>query len=121
MYGNMGRSFDISVFIEAHDACGIGTRAPAYAGHWVYTSDECFCQRLDVLPSTVLCIYALDTDSETACSHHEVIPSATGQTVANLQNSEDTPPDWYDPDIEGLIEEIPQISEEVFEVLTELE
>ena len=56
-----------------------------------------------------------------ACSHHEVIPSATGQAVANLQNSEDTPPDWYDPDIEGLIEEIPQISEEVFEVLMELE
>ena len=121
MYGNMGRSFDISVFIEVHDACGVGTRAPAYAGHWIYTQDKCYCQRLDVLPSAVLCIYALDTDSQTACSHHETRPTASGQANASLQSSEESVPDWYDPDIEGLIEEIPQVSEGISEILTELE
>lgn len=121
MYGNFGRSEDISDFVLVHDTCGIGTRAPAYAGHWVYTSDDCFCQRYDILPSAVICFSFLDPGSRTACSHHEVIPSATGQSVASLQGSNEPIPDWYDPDIEGFIEELPQVSEEISDILTELE
>ncbi len=121
MHGNWGRSTDISVFILAHDTCGVGTRAPAFAGHWVYTSDNCFCSRFDILPSTVICVSVLDPESQTACSHHNIIPSATGQATASIQTSNDNLPDWYDIDIEGSIERIPEVSNELSEILTELE
>ena len=121
MYGNFGRSEDVSAFVLVHDACGVGTRAPAYAGHWVYTSNNCFCQRYDILPSAVLCLSFLDPESQTACSHHNVTPSEAGQATASSQGSNDVPPDWYDIDMEGGIERLPEIPNEISEILTELE
>ena len=122
LYGNFGRNADVSVLVETHSLCGVGARPPDYAGHWVYTTDECFCQRWDITPSFVLCIYGLDVDSETACSHHESRPTLeTEQANTSLQNSDDYAPDWYEVDIEGLVEEVPQISEQVSDILTELE
>ncbi len=121
MYGNFGISTDTYSFVLLHNICRIGTRAPAFAGHWIYTYDNCFCGRFDILPSTVVCTSVLYPESEIFCRHHERIPIQTGQPIASLQSSNElTPPDWYEPDIEGLIEKIPQISEELSDILTEL-
>ena len=77
---------------------------------------------VDITPSFVLCIYGLDVDSETACSHHESRPTlGTEQANASLQSPDNYAPHWYEVDIEGLIEEIPQAPEGISDILTELE
>ena len=78
MHGNAGNSpefyfgnwaYDVPGFIELHDACGVGTRPPAFAGHWVYTSDQCVCGRFDFQPTDVDCYHYSDLPDD--CDHHE--------------------------------------------------
>ena len=119
--GNWGNSLpdeDIELFQLAYDTCRVGTRAPAFAGHWVYTSDNCFCQRYDILPSATVCLSFEDIGSR--CSHHERNVASVGEARISVENN-DYLPDWDEVDIGNLLEEIPEASNEIYEILTELE
>ena len=75
MHGNAGSSpefyfgdwaYDVSESIKVHE-CGVGTRPPDLAGHWVYTSDQCVCGRFDVTAGVDCYHYSGPGD----CEHHE--------------------------------------------------
>lgn len=125
--GNWGNSLpdeDIELLQLAYDICRVGTRAPAFAGHWVYTSDDCFCQRYDMLPSATICLSLEDIGSR--CFHHERDVASVGEAKASVENDDylennDDSLGWDEIDIGNLLEEIPEASNEIYETLIELE
>ena len=123
-WGNSLRDEDIELFQLAYDTCRVGTRAPAFAGHWIYTSDNCFCQRYDILPSITVCLSFENIGLR--CFHHERDVASVGEVRASVENDDylennDYSLDWDEVDIGSLLEEIPEASNEIYESLIELE
>ena len=120
-WGNAVSADNLELFQLAYDTCGVGTRAPAFAGHWVYTSDDCFCQRYDILPGQTVCLSFPDGSR---CYHHERNVSSVGEAKINAEESVESnanPPDWDEVDIGNLLEEIHEASNEIYESLIDLE
>ena len=120
-WGNAVSATDIELFQIAYDTCGVGTRAPALAGHWVYTSDDCFCQRYDILPSQTICLSFPDL---ARCYHHERNVASVGEARVSAEKSVESngnPLYWDEVDMGNLLEEIPEASNEIYDILTELE
>lgn len=120
-WGNSLRDEDIELLQLAYDICRVGTRAPAFAGHWVYTSDDCFCQRYDILPSQTVCLSFPDASR---CYHHERNVASVGEAKISAEKSVESngnPLDWDEIDMGNLLEEIPEASNEIYEALIELE
>lgn len=120
-WGNVVSADTIELFQLAYDTCRVGTRAPAFAGHWVYTSDDCFCQRYDILPSRTICLSFPDLSR---CYHHERDVASVGEANISPEKSVESngnPPYWDEADMENLLEETPEASNEIYESLIELE
>ena len=121
-WGNILPADTIELFQLAYDTCGVGTRAPALAGHWVYTSDDCFCQRYDILPGQTVCLSLEDIGSR--CYHHERNVASVGEARVSAEKSVESngnPLDWDEVDMGNLLEEIPEASNKIYESLIELE